>query len=198
MRIIYTFLLFLLSGCASYYYSYDLEMQHPVISKTLEYENDTLYIEFAIESKDISFTLLNKTNDGIKINWDEVSFSINGKAMRAVHKETGIMTVNMVQPPTTIPPKSSLEDFLMRSDQIRYIGKTNPIRVVDELFPTYDFGNSSKKKKALQLKGTNITIFFPYYIAGKYISQYYTLYVKDVMTSKKKPANISVEKSKRS
>jgi hypothetical protein len=128
--------------------------------------------------------LLNKSNEGIKISWDEVSFSINGEAYRAVHKATGVMSINMVQPPTTIPPRASLQDYLVPSSNIKIqSGGT----IIQNMFPTYDYGNKKTKAAALALKGTRITVFLPYYMAGKYVSAYYDIMINNVTQYKKNP-----------
>ena len=149
----------------------------PIKNQKLEYINDTLEIDFVLEPKWISFTLLNKSNEGIKISWDEVSFSINGQAYRAVHKVTGVNSINMVQPPTTIPPKSSLQDYLVPASNVKFqSGQT----VIVNMFPTYDYGNKKTKATALALKGTRVTVFLPYYMAGKYVSAYYDIMINNV------------------
>lgn len=174
-----------LSACTpSRYYAYDVELTHPVHNQKLEYSNDTLEIDFVLEPKWISFTLLNKSNDGIKISWDEVSFSINGQAYRAVHKATGVLSINMVQPPTTIPPRASLQDYLIPSSNIKGSGGSTTIL---SMFPTYDYGNKKTKATALALKGTRVTIFLPYYMAGKYVSAYYDIMINNVNQFKKDP-----------
>ena len=163
-------------------------MTHPVKNQKLEYFNDTLEIDFVLEPKWISFTLLNKSTEGIKINWDEVSFSINGEALRAVHKQTGVLSINMAQPPTTIPPRSSLQDYLIPGDKVKSTmsyGKMNT--TISAMFPTYDYGNKKTKAAALALKGTRITIFLPYYMGGKYVSAYYDVMINNVNQFKKDP-----------
>ena len=86
-------ILLLFTSCSNKYLFYSLRMTHPVTNNTLYFENDTFAINFEIDKIGIHFSLLNKTYDGIKINWDEVSFSINGQAQRIVHKETGVYKI---------------------------------------------------------------------------------------------------------
>lgn len=94
-------------GCSSQkYYSYDVSMTYPKESKQLFFENDTFSVTFNLNEKAIETFIYNKSNSGIRINWDEVSFSINGKTYRAVHAQTALRSINDVQPPTTIPPRS--------------------------------------------------------------------------------------------
>lgn len=163
---------------------YDFEMQHPIQSSGLAYSNDTLDVTFDINAKAIKFTWLNKLNDGVKISWDEVSISLNGKAYRVVHKETGINNIREVQPPTTIPPKAMLEDGFVPSDNFYQVwsGNSNKkITVIGNMFPAFYY-NKKDKDRAFKLKGTKLTVFFPFYVAGKYVSSYYDIYIRDIRT----------------
>lgn len=178
--------LFLLSitSCTSKYLIYDFKMKHPVESRQLEYENDTFSIVFEFERQTINFTILNKTNDGIKVNWDEVSFSVNGKAQRAVHKETGVYKISDIQPPTTIPPKSTLEDFLIPTDNVRYSNISNRTYVITkDIFPITATGKKKLEAAIKKYKGTKVTVFLPLYIGNKYQSFYYDIYIEDVRGS---------------
>jgi hypothetical protein len=178
----------MLAGCAGRVYTYSVEMTHPVNSKQLFYENDTFSIAFQLLPKWIEFTIYNKSTDGIRINWDEVSFSVDGITHRIVHKETGTYKITDVQPPTTIPPKSNLKDFIISTDKLVVTqGSFNFVSLnVNEQFPDNDYGNKKKKEFILSYKGNRITIFMPYYVRGQYISQYYDLMIRDVAPKKNK------------
>jgi hypothetical protein len=180
-----TITLFLLCSCASRYYIYDVSQTYPAQSKKLEYSNDTLTINFDLKPKYVEFTLLNRFNDGIKINWDEVSLSINGKAKRIVHKETGVYKITDVQPPTTIPPKSSLKDMLIPSSNVKFVSSGGiPFTVVKYILPVQGTGKKQWDEVKQKYIGTKITVFLPIYIAGKYQSYYYDFMINDVILSK--------------
>lgn len=184
--------LMILQSCSTKIWGYDVDMEYPAHSHTLEYENDTFHIAFKLNTKSIEFTIYNKSNDGIKIEWDQVSFSINGKTHRIIHKETGLIRITEVQPPTTIPPKSNLVDYLVPTDKI-YVGN-NPISwstimKIDDLFPINDYGNKKIRNKISLLKGARITVFLPYFIGNKYVSQYYDLIIKDIQPISNKKKN---------
>lgn len=174
----------LLTSCAIRKYTYQFKMTHPVESKRLDYENDTFSIVYDIDSKKINFTLYNKSEDGLKINWDEVSISLNGKAYRILHKETGTLKINDVQPPTTIPPKAVLEDFLVPSNSVRTVSSYYSFTVIYDIFPKYDKGSKKLRNEIMNFKGQRITIFFPFFIKGIYVSHYYDLMISDVVASR--------------
>ena len=177
--------LFLLTSCASYKYSYKVFLENPIKSNQLFYENDTLSASFKFSVKGLSLELYNKIDEGIRINWDELSVSENGNAKRIVHKETGMTKVNDLQPPTTIPPKTKLEDFIVASDNIRFAniyGKTTMI--VKDVYPDYDYGNKKTRERILKLKGQRVTLFFPFYIKNIYYSKVFDFYIQDISFKK--------------
>lgn len=190
MKKILYFLIIVL-GLASCYsggkVQYNFEMTHPKQSSELFYENDTMSISFSVKPDWIEFTMYNKLNDGIKISWDELSLSHNGKAYRIVHKETGITSINQVQPPTTIPPRTTLTDAFIRTDKISFgapgFMSTSPSVVIRNTFPQIYY-NKKEKAAIMKEKGLKMTLFMPYYVAGKYVSMYYDIYLKDIQTIK--------------
>jgi hypothetical protein len=162
-------------------------MTYPVQNSDLIYENDTLKIGFKLNPKDILVNIRNKSETGIKINWDELSFSINAKTYRIVHKETGVIKINEVQPPTTIPPHSVLDDILVPAQNVKSnysIYFNTYLTHVDDIFPNNDYGFKAKREYIQSMKGGTITIFLPFYMDGKYVSKYYTLNIIDVYKKK--------------
>jgi hypothetical protein len=184
-KIVGLFFLFALFGCASYKYEYVVKLNSPVSSSFLGYWNDTFSISFDFTAKGLNFTLFNKSNDGIKINWDEVSISENGVAKRVVHKETGMTRINDLQPPTTIPPKSSLNDFVVPTDNIMFVpvyGRQT--MVVTDSYPIYDYGNKAKSERIMKSKGKRITLYLPFYIRNTFCSKTYAFTIVDVEKKK--------------
>jgi hypothetical protein len=166
--------------------TYDFEMTYPAQSKELYYENDTMSISFDMQPKYIQIELYNKTNEGIKISWDDVSLSWNGEAYRVIHGETGIAHFTEVQPPTTIPPKAKLKDVLFTTDQVKStygLGAQKPTTYLAANFPEVAY-NKKEKAEAMKRKGLKLTLFMPYYLAGKYISRYYEIYLRDVKVAR--------------
>jgi len=177
-----------MTGCKSYYYVYDVELTHPINSSKLFYENDTFSISFQIEPKDIAISVFNKTDEGIKINWDDISISVFGNAFRIVHKETSYMGHTLTQPSTTIPPHTQLNDFLIRSSDVSfYTYAGNGFVNISYVFPMYNSGNKGITDRVNKLKGSEINIFLPYYLGDARVSKYYTLHIKDIIGYKKKP-----------
>src|ERR1044072_8249481 len=75
----------MLSSCVvGTVYTYDIRLEHPVQSKNLQFENDTMAITFVFEPEYIYFNLYNKLDDAIKINWKDISVSIDGETKRVI------------------------------------------------------------------------------------------------------------------
>ncbi len=172
----------LFSSCVNKNLFYKFSISHPVKSQMLFIENDTFSINFEIGAQEINFVIFNKSLDGIRVNWDEVSFSINGEAQRVIHKNTGVFSITNVQPPTTIPPKSTLTDFLLPTSAVRYLNISNSTYTIfKSMLPTYANGKKNISNAIKSLKGTKITVFLPLYIGNKYQSYYYDIMIDDII-----------------
>jgi hypothetical protein len=178
-----TLSVFLFSCSATKNYIYDIRLERPMPSKNLQFENDTFSISFTFNPKYIEFEMYNKLEDGIRINWDELSVSINGQAKRVVHYETGTDRVTETQPPTTIPPKSKLTDGLVATDKINYnyISGRRVISIPDT-YPKTDYGNKKTRTKIMSMKGQKIVIYFPYYLRNIYQSKTFEFIIADIKT----------------
>lgn len=184
----FSLILFVLFSCTpTRYYHYNIKLEKPVESSRLYYENDTLSVSFSFNPKYIEFEVYNKLEDGIRINWDEVSVSFNGKARRIVHYSTGMTKINDVQPPTTIPPKSKLVDGLLPVDNINLssiYGK--PFLSMPDQFPITDNGKKKAIKYITGMKGQKVIVYLPFYLKGVYQSKTFEFLIVDVQAFKTK------------
>lgn len=78
------------------------------------YEDDIIDITWFVESKLFSFTLKNKSDHAIKINWDDISYvDIIGNVGRVMHSGVKYSERNNSQPSTLIPKGASISDVLL-------------------------------------------------------------------------------------
>ena len=173
------FVLVGLTGCITKY-TYQMELTHPLHNKDLHYENDSFSIAFTFEQKWIDVEIYNKMEDAIRINWDETSLGVKGKAYRLVHGQTSAAHINDVQPPTTIPPKTKLDDVLIPSDNIH---GTYQYLFLYNIFPK-EANNKKEKENILNFKDQRVVISLPLYVKNQYLSYYYDVYISDVIASK--------------
>lgn len=157
-------------------------------SDKLFYENDSLSISFSFKPKYIEFELYNKLEEGIRINWDEVSIAINGKAKRVIHYETGSTSYLQVQPPTTIPPKSKLVDGFILSENVSTLGTTSLTgkakTILYDIYPIKVEGFKNAQEKVLGRKGEKTTVFFPMYIRNEFSAKTFEFIIQDISIRK--------------
>jgi len=80
---------------------------------------NNLQITISPGSEDIGLIIENKSNQTVKINWDEVLFiDPSGSTHRVIHKTTNFIDKNQPQPPSIIPAGSKLEDTIIPSENI--------------------------------------------------------------------------------
>lgn len=113
---------FIFSGCVvSPKYNLNYSLIKPTPSDTLEYADEFIDVVFSISTREIGFSLINKLNRPMKINWDDISIVYpDGKSTRIIHNGVALRDTANPQAPSTIPPNSKLEDFLVPAENIHY------------------------------------------------------------------------------
>jgi hypothetical protein len=166
-------------------YKYRTSMQPATRQDSLIYENDSMRIKFTLEPQLVKFRYDNKLNEGVRINWDEVSISIGGKSYRVVHKETGTYKINEIQPTTSIPPRSYMIDGLIPTDKITYTRYgSSSIITVGKIFPTNDYGSKKTAEQIKSLKGKSIIVYLPVYINNKFSTNSFEIKINDIVATK--------------
>jgi hypothetical protein len=154
----------------------------PSTEKGANYENDSIKIHFNVTETFIGVKMENKLARGIKLNWDEVSFSLNGSSYaRVLHNLTGVNKINDVQPTTTIPPHSYIDDKLYPRDKYyvsanRYTGYWSTSLSFFRLKKP-----NEKSENYMQSRiGDVIVIHMPYYLANAYVESNFQIKIVDV------------------
>lgn len=179
------FSLLLFSCSATRFYSYDIQLEKPSPSHSLQFENDTIAISFTFKPKYIEYELYNKLGEGIKINWNEISISINEEAKSILHYSRETNEIFHTQPPTIIPPRSKFRDALIPRNRVNYFDQSKEyITSIQSSFPECDYGNQKTRKRAEQLKGKKILVYIPYYLGNAYRSKTFEFTVVDVKSRK--------------
>lgn len=85
------------------------------------YEDSFIKIAFVFSPVQFEFVLNNKTDNSMKLNWDEALF-INEKneSQRVVHKGIRYMDASKPQAPTIVARGSKIEELLIPADNIHY------------------------------------------------------------------------------
>lgn len=86
------------------------------------YEDDYINIVWYVGIKEFDFTLTNKSDHTIKINWDDISYvDITGNVGRVMHSGVKYIDRNSSQPATSIPKKANITDLIMPTDNVYYV-----------------------------------------------------------------------------
>jgi hypothetical protein len=164
-------------------YTYDLRLERPVQSQNLQFENDTISISFALNYDNIGFKLFNKLDDAIKINWKDISVSIDGETKVVV--PSAAYTTGFPGKETTImvAPRSTVTDIIQTTNKWGYsytpgVGPTAAVHT----YPVRDNRETLRRDYILGLKGRRFIIFLPYYVKDTYCSQTFELVIADVQS----------------
>jgi len=164
-------------------YHYDISLEDPIQSETLEFTDSLISIKFEIRKKEIGFNIKNKSNRAIKINWDEIVYiSPSGAAHRVIHSGIRYIDRDKPQAPSVIPPNAYFSDIIVPSDNIYYLEvprtgivdldlknlKLEGWRVHDLIYPAQD------------LKGKTFKVYMPLEIDGEKKNYTFTFKIKDV------------------
>ena len=158
---------------------YTVEMVEPIFSKTMVYSDENIAIGFSLPDKEvtrINFTILNRTNEPIKVDWNKFSFvTLDQSSLNIYH--AGILYADAIggkaMKETVIPPRAKINDFIGVTKGITapngpYIGWGE-----NYMFPTwYD--------KALPYLNGKFGLFMPLEINGKIKNYYFTFMITNI------------------
>jgi hypothetical protein len=109
------------------------------------FEDDMVKTLWIATSRHISFRVENKTDQSIKIPWDEAAYvDINGVSHRVLHSGVEFTDRDNPQPPSEIVRKGSIEDTVYPIDH--FIWESGNWRV-EPLFPDLDLHGGAFKGK---------------------------------------------------
>ena len=132
------------------------------------YEDDFIAITWYVNSEQFNFTLKNKTQHTIKINWDDISYvNYNGYTQRMMHAGVKYIDRNASQPSTMIPKGATISDLLQPTDNVYWIDATryNSGRwAATPLIPNTYNNEVTPASVASQYIGKTMTILMPIYI----------------------------------
>ena len=108
-----------------YKYDYAMIKKDDSTSKTdttqnMNFEDDKILANFNVGDKQISFTIKNKTDNVLKIIWDEAAIVQFGTSHKVMHSGVKYIDRNSSQPPTAIPPQASIDDIVLPADNVYY------------------------------------------------------------------------------
>jgi hypothetical protein len=155
-------------------YTYDIRLERPAYSKDLRFENDSLAISFKFHPTYIEFDLYNKLDEALKINWRDLSLSIDGDTKIAVPSYYAY-TNRLVAPRSTIKEliKSFNKEGFSSPPGMYPEGYLNTYPIRDNRWEPY-------RNYILSLKGRKIVIYLPFYLKDVYCSKTFEFVIADV------------------
>jgi len=85
------------------------------------YEDELIKIVWIPQYTQFLFKLENKSDNTIKIIWDEAAYvDVNGSSGRIMHSGVKYIDKNNSQPPTVVTKKSSINDVIVPTENIYY------------------------------------------------------------------------------
>ncbi len=181
----------ILAGCMTLNlgtkYQYSYKLIKPDSANGMKWEDDKIAISFLVSDKEVDFNLRNKTNEVIKVIWDEATMVQSGKAEKVMHAGVKYTDRNESHPPTAIPAGASIDDLLLPSDNVYwregYYGtySSDPGGWEEtDLFPTSDLNKPEYRQSILGLKGQTFSIYLPIQYQGKTLDYTFQFLISDV------------------
>ena len=102
--------------------AYVFSMVKPQAVKDLRFTDDFIEVQFTITSSTIALQLTNKTDNPIKIDWNNVAYvDTLRNSHKVVAKGTRYIERDKPQQPATVPPNARLQDRIHPSDLVEYL-----------------------------------------------------------------------------
>lgn len=107
------------AGCAVSVIDWGIKMQSPVPAETAAFSDENIDISFIVDDKSINFELKNKTPNGIKLNYDEMSYiSPGGASLRIVTSNIRFTDRFAPQAAVVVPPGLSISETIIPAQNI--------------------------------------------------------------------------------
>lgn len=191
-------LVFFIAGCAYNRVRYDIrlsEVEGPRDAKNphgekkivkfneegatkYRFEDEAILVEWAHTNKSFVFRLKNKTENSIKLIWNEAVYvDSNGMSHRVMHQGVKYIERNNPQPPTVVVRGASVLDSVTPTDNVYYIsGRYGGWRTKD-LFQTLELVNDTRPLEdiASGYVGKEVQIMLPVQIenvTNEYVYQF--------------------------
>jgi hypothetical protein len=136
---------------------YRLGLIKPTPSDAASFETDRYALTFTLSDKGLDFTLKNKGDDPIRIDWNSVAYvDTTGQSQGVIHNGVKLVDRTAPKAPTLVPPGASIADQIVPVNNVELV---NTEWVTHPLLPTGPAG--------LKAVGSQFSVFLPLEIAGK-------------------------------
>lgn len=154
------------------------------------YEDDYIDITWYVNMKKFNFTLKNKSNHTLKINWDDISYvDYKGSTGRVMHAGVKYTERNNSQPSSTIPKGATLDDMLLPTENVSYTSPTKYTSggwVENYLIPCVYKDEATLFANANNYLGKTMTILMPIMIENVQNDYTFTFNIDELLTKPSK------------
>lgn len=163
-------------------YEYLYGLKNSANDTAMVFKDDNIEIEFSIDEKRINFSLTNLTSDALKINWDESSLVLFGKAKKVSHVGVKYTDIEKTQIPSVVPPTATLDESIIPAENIKWSGSS---WYENELFPTDDYGKEFDEMFYGLLQSTFL-LYLPITKKGEQLEYSFEFKIQDILKHPKK------------
>ena len=154
---------------------------------TFNYEDDLVKITWSLSDYYYYLTLVNKTDQTIKINWDDIVYiTPSGLACKMIHKGIDLRDYSLSQVSTVIPRGSRYEDRLLPTSAI--FSEIDDGITKYYINKSYFFSPAKRhdKEKITSQNGTTATIHLPIIINDVQNNYLFHFTIDDVSATQEK------------
>ena len=131
---------------------YVFVMEKPVRSAANTYEDEFIRIYFPLTRVSFAFTLQNKTDNPLTLDWNQVAYvNAFSQSHKVMHGDVRFIERDRALPPSIIPPGASLTDIVLPVDYVSYVSGRYSRWVSEDMLPNPEAGQ--------RLVGKTIGIF---------------------------------------
>lgn len=126
------------------------------------YEDELIKIVWLPLSTQFAFTLLNKSDNSIKIIWDEAVYvDVNGSSGRVMHSGIKYIDRSNPQPPTVVVKKAKVDDIVVPTGNVYYMSAQYGGWTTLPLFPNQASTQENLNFLTQQYVGKTVKILLP-------------------------------------
>ena len=126
------------------------------------YEDKMIRIEWLPLPTGFSFVLENKSDNTIKIIWDQAVYvDENGSSNKVIHKGVKYTERNNSQIPSVIIKKAKIEDMVMPKKNVSYSSGQYGGWRIEPLFDNRPVVEERRKEREKNISGKNVRILLP-------------------------------------
>lgn len=171
-----------------YVTDYKFSILRPVPGPDLKFEDSNISSAFQVIGGEIAFSIQNKTEEPIEIDWNKFSFvDVSSKSNKVIHAGVKFSEMEKAQTEIVIPPLARFEDVILPTDNVYYSDSLKSWQKVS-IFPSgYD--------SAKLFKGKTFSLFMPLKINEKVKNYFFTFKIDDVIPLDGKSTDIIINKN---